>query len=83
VGTFVIGEGVGRSKKEAEQRAAEEAWRHLSDRAANASKSTGAAAVEAAAPARAVAEPAVAGPAVAGPAIAEPAAAAVTPVEPN
>ena len=74
VGDVVLGEGVGRSKKEAEQRAAEEAWRHLSDRAANASKSTAAAA----APARAVAEPAVAEPAVA-----EPAAAAATPVEPS
>jgi ribonuclease-3 len=78
VGTFVLGEGVGRSKKEAEQRAAEEAWKHLSDRADNASKSTGAAALDAAPATRAVAEPAVAEPAVA-----EPAAAAVTPVDPS
>jgi ribonuclease-3 len=33
VGQAVLGEGVGRSKKEAEQRAAEEAWKHLSARA--------------------------------------------------
>ncbi|MDF2144009.1 ribonuclease III [Knoellia sp. p5-6-4] len=33
VGQSVLGEGVGRSKKEAEQRAAEEAWKHLSARA--------------------------------------------------
>jgi ribonuclease-3 len=32
VGEAVLGEGVGRSKKEAEQRAAEEAWKRLSAR---------------------------------------------------
>ena len=36
VGQSVLGEGVGRSKKEAEQRAAEEAWKHLSARAGGA-----------------------------------------------
>ena len=73
VGTFVLGEGVGRSKKEAEQRAAEEAWKHLSDRAANASKSTGASGTSLAS-----------GDTVAtAPATASPAAAAATPVEPT
>ncbi len=36
VGDAVYGEGVGRSKKEAEQKAAEEAWNLLSARAASA-----------------------------------------------
>ena len=37
VGETVLGEGVGRSKKEAEQRAAEEAWKYLSARQVEAS----------------------------------------------
>nr|WP_245735634.1 ribonuclease III [Pedococcus cremeus] len=41
VGATVLGQGVGRSKKEAEQRAAEEAWKHLSVRSAQASTSAG------------------------------------------
>lgn len=46
VGATVLGEGVGRSKKEAEQRAAEEAWKHLSARQAEASTIVGAAPAE-------------------------------------
>jgi ribonuclease-3 len=44
VGATVLGQGVGRSKKEAEQRAAEEAWKHLSARRAQASAAAGASA---------------------------------------
>jgi ribonuclease-3 len=44
VGATVLGQGVGRSKKEAEQRAAEEAWKHLSARRAQASTAASSAA---------------------------------------
>jgi ribonuclease-3 len=53
VGQTVLGEGVGRSKKEAEQRAAEEAWKRLSARQAEASTPVPATA----APATSTAEP--------------------------
>ncbi len=74
IGAQIYGEGEGRSKKEAEQQAAEAAWNAISEGVAAGQAATRAgAAAEAAVDEPAVGEPAVGEPAVGEPAVGEPA----------